>query len=101
MPDWYLDEHAHAGAEHLDPVDVSPAMTAALRVRVASDGLSNVTVVDAGFLSYRHDGPPVDVVFSRNALHQMPDLWKAIALDLLHSLLRPGASYATYTCIRA
>ena len=30
---------------------------------------------------YEHGGPPADFVFTRNALHQVPDFWKAIALD--------------------
>jgi SAM-dependent methyltransferase len=141
---WWLDEHAHAGEEHLDPlyvagydrkagfdpsedldalrlhgldpdsvvvdlgagtgtftvavaplcrqvvaVDVSPAMTAALRARVENLGLDNVTVVDGGFLSYEHVGELADMIFTRNALHQLPDFWKAIALERMASFLRP------------
>jgi SAM-dependent methyltransferase len=71
-------------------VDVSPAMVAALQERVARVGLANVAVVHAGFLSYEHDGEPADFVFTRNALHQLPDFWKAIALDRIAELLRPG-----------
>jgi SAM-dependent methyltransferase len=71
-------------------VDVSPAMVAALRQRVDALGLHNVTVVEAGFLSYAHRGPPVDAVFTRNALHHLPDFWKAIALRRVAELLRPG-----------
>jgi ubiquinone/menaquinone biosynthesis C-methylase UbiE len=70
-------------------VDVSPAMVAALRERVEDLGLDNVTVVEAGFLSYEHEGPPADVIFTRNALHQLPDFWKAIALQRMASILRP------------
>ncbi|MGH2476441.1 MAG: class I SAM-dependent methyltransferase [Candidatus Limnocylindrales bacterium] len=70
-------------------VDVSAAMTAALRTRVERLGLDNVTVVDAGFLSYVHEGGPADIVFTRNALHQIPDFWKGIALDRIASFLRP------------
>jgi FkbM family methyltransferase len=145
MHDWWIDELAHAGAEHLDPdyvagydrkagydpgddvaalarhglgdasivldlgagtgtftlavaprcgrviaVDVSPAMVEALRRRVAATGYDNVDVVHAGFLSYEHQGPLADLAFSRNALHQLPDFWKAIALDRIHSMVRPG-----------
>jgi ubiquinone/menaquinone biosynthesis C-methylase UbiE len=71
-------------------VDVSPAMQAALRERVARAGVLNVECVRAGFLSYEHTGPPADAVFTRNALHQLPDFWKALALDRIAGLLRPG-----------
>ena len=44
----------------------------------------------AGFLSYEHAGPAPDFVFTRNALHQLPDFWKGIALARIAALLRPG-----------
>jgi ubiquinone/menaquinone biosynthesis C-methylase UbiE len=143
--DWWLDERAHAGPEHLDPVyvagyehkagydpaedvaallargigsnatvvdlgagtgafsaaiaahvgrviavDISPAMISALTARVESANLTNVTVVAAGFLSYVHAGPPPDAVFTRNALHQLPDFWKGVALQRIASILCPG-----------
>jgi len=65
-------------------------MTAVLRAKRAALGLENLSVVDAGFLSYVHDGAPADFVFCRNALHQVPDFWKGIALGRIHDLLRPG-----------
>ena len=72
-------------------VDVSPAMVAEMRRRVAeSPHGDRVEVVTAGFLSYEHDGPPFDFVFSRNALHQLPDFWKVIALRRIAGMLRPG-----------
>jgi len=75
---------------HVVAVDVSPAMTAAIRGRVTELGLDNVSVVDGRLLSYEHHGQPADVIFTRNALHQLPDFWKAIALDRMASMLRPG-----------
>ena len=74
-------------------VDVSPAMLALLRERAARAGLANVECVQAGFLSYTHAGPPVDAVYTRNALHQLPDFWKALALDRIAKLLRPGGVF--------
>jgi ubiquinone/menaquinone biosynthesis C-methylase UbiE len=71
-------------------VDISPAMTAALRRRADQQGLSNLTVVDAGFLSYDHVGDQVDFVYTRNALHQLPDFWKVVALRNIARILRPG-----------
>jgi SAM-dependent methyltransferase len=69
-------------------VDVSPAMVAVLRARAA--GLGNVEVVEAGFLTYRHMGPPAHCVYTRNALHHLPDAWKAVALSRVAQILRPG-----------
>ena len=71
-------------------VDVSPAMVDVLRQRVTSEGLDNVEVVRAGFLTYEHTGPAPGFVFSRNALHQLPDFWKGIALARIASWLAPG-----------
>jgi ubiquinone/menaquinone biosynthesis C-methylase UbiE len=71
-------------------VDVSPAMLAVLRERAAAAGLANVECVQAGFLSYEQPGLHADAVFTRNALHQLPDMWKALALHRMALLLRPG-----------
>lgn len=71
-------------------VDVSPAMLAVVRDAVARRGLANVDVVQAGFLSYAHAGPPADVVYTRNALHQLPDFWKVQALARIAAMLRPA-----------
>lgn len=71
-------------------VDVSPLMLQQLRMNVAAAGLGNVETVEAGFLSYEHEGAPVDVAFSRYALHHIPDFWKALALVRLARCMRPG-----------
>jgi hypothetical protein len=46
--------------------------------------------VQAGFLSYAHDGEPVEAVYSRNALHHLPDLWNVIAIRRMAGLLVTG-----------
>jgi FkbM family methyltransferase len=71
-------------------VDVSPAMLGALRREVNQRGLRNVECVQAGFLSYEHQGELADFVYSRHALHQIPDFWKAIALRRIADILRAG-----------
>lgn len=71
-------------------VDVSGVMLEYVRDSAAEAGASNVECVRAGFLSYEHEGAPADAVFSRNALHQLPDFWKGIALQRMASTLRPG-----------
>ena len=145
QPDWYLDELAHAGSEHLDAayvatydrkagfdptdelarlrglglnesatlldlgagtgalalaaapfcrrvvaVDVSGAMLASLQATAVQQGIENVECVRSGFLTYQHSGDPADFVYSRHALHQLPDFWKAIALSRIAGMLRDG-----------
>jgi len=63
-------------------VDISPAMTAALRARVRAEGIANV------------------FVFTRNALHHIPDFWKAIALQRLAIGCFADPCTPAYTCIR-
>ncbi|WP_419994603.1 class I SAM-dependent methyltransferase [Streptomyces boninensis] len=70
--------------------DVSPAMNAYLRDRAKEAGADNLEVVQAGFLTYEHQGEAPDVVYTRNALHQLPDFFKALALTRIAQLLRPG-----------
>src|SRR5581483_6383422 len=60
-----------------------------LTEKVARSRTPNVEVVAGGFLSYR-PGAPVDAVYTRNALHHLPDFWKVVALDRIASMLRPG-----------
>ncbi|MEA2580012.1 MAG: hypothetical protein QOE83_904 [Actinomycetota bacterium] len=76
--------------ERVIAVDASPVMVAAARAKVAALGITNVHCVSAGFLSYEHTAGPVDFIYSRNALHHLPDFWKAIALSRMADLLRPG-----------
>jgi ubiquinone/menaquinone biosynthesis C-methylase UbiE len=70
-------------------VDISPAMVRMLTGRAAANGLANLRCVRAGFLSYEHEGPPADGVYTRHALHQLPDFWKTIALGRIARILRP------------
>jgi len=71
-------------------VDVSPAMLATLHAEAAARSLRNVEGVQGGFLTYAHQGDPADVVYSRHALHHLPDFWKALALARVAAILRPG-----------
>jgi SAM-dependent methyltransferase len=73
-------------------VDPSPAMLAVARRRAAAAGLANVELVEGGFLAYVHRGDPPQLVHSRNALHHLPDFWKALALVRLRDLLLPGGT---------
>ena len=72
-------------------VDVSAEMLDAVRSGAAVlDGPTRPQCVKAGFLTYEHSGDPADFVYSRNALHHLPDFWKAVALRRVAALLVPG-----------
>jgi len=77
-------------ARRVVAVDVSPVMLEHLGARVRREGLGNVECVRAGFLTYEHAGPAADVVYSRYALHHLPDFWKAVALTRVADSLAPG-----------
>ena len=62
-----IDELAYAGPEHLDAAFV------------------------AGFdRKQGYPDPAEDGVYTRHALHQLPDFWKALTLDRIARMLRPG-----------
>jgi len=74
-------------------VDVSPAMLARLRDKVSGAHTDNVEIVQAGFLTYEHRGEAADAVYSRLALHHLPDFWKAVAIARVAEMLRPGGVF--------
>jgi ubiquinone/menaquinone biosynthesis C-methylase UbiE len=73
-------------------VDVSPAMIDAIRSKAATAAAANVECVQAGFLSYEHEGDAPDFIYARNGLHHLPDFWKGIALSRMAALLAPGGT---------
>lgn len=74
-------------ARRVVAVDPSPAMLARAGERGGFD------CVEAGFLTYEHAGEAPDFVYSRNALHHLPDFWKAVALSRVARLLPSGGAF--------
>lgn len=84
---------------HVVAVDISPVMLGMLRAKVDASSFANVEIVQAGFLTYEHRGGPADFVYSRYALHHIPDFWKAIALKRIRSILRPGGVFRLWDVV--
>lgn len=80
---------AAAHSHRVIAVDVSSVMLAQLSVKITDAGITNIETVQRGFLSYEHSGELADFVYSRHALHHLPDFWKAIALTRIASFLKP------------
>lgn len=76
--------------QHVTAVDVSGAMLAHAESLATRAGVTNITFVQAGFLTFQPSRPPVDVVVSVRALHHLPDFWKAQALARVKGMLKPS-----------
>ncbi|NJD76820.1 MAG: methyltransferase domain-containing protein [Candidatus Methanoperedens sp.] len=74
-------------------IDVSPAMIAYAKQKAQAIGISNIAFFQAGFLSYEHNGYPLDTIVSNLALHHLPDFWKMIALKRIYQLLKNGGTF--------
>ena len=74
---------------HVYAVDVSKAMISVLDDKIKEQGLINVSTVQSGFLTYQHEGEPLDGIVANINLHHLPDFWKQIALCRFFDLLKP------------
>lgn len=77
-------------------VDVSGAMLSNLYEKAVRAGITNIDGINAGFLTYEHSGESADFVYSRNALHHLPDLWKAVAFHRIAAIMPKGGIF----CLR-
>ncbi len=84
---------AAAACARVVAVDISPVMREHLRAKRDRARLENLEIVDAGFLSYEHRGRAPDLVYSRYALHHVPDFWKALALARIARMLSPDGVF--------
>lgn len=71
-------------------VDVSEPMLAHLREQIEEHGIQNVDPVNKGMVRYEHRDEPASVVFTKNALHHLPDFWKGEALKTMGRSLEEG-----------
>lgn len=70
-------------------VDVSEAMIGQAKKKLDGD-VCNVRFVNAGFLTYEHEGEPADLIITKAAFHHLPDFWKQVALLRINGMLRTG-----------
>ncbi|NJD53992.1 MAG: class I SAM-dependent methyltransferase [Candidatus Methanoperedens sp.] len=74
-------------------VDVSPRMLEFAQKKADMNGIKNIELLNAGFLTYEHSGAPADAVVSQLALHHLPDFWKLIALKRVFGILKNGGKF--------
>lgn len=73
-------------------VDVSEEMLSIAKSKADSVGVNNIKFHHSGFLQFKVD-EKVDVVFSKWALHHLPDYWKQAALININKMLRIGGIF--------
>ncbi|MES2340873.1 MAG: class I SAM-dependent methyltransferase [Pseudomonadota bacterium] len=76
-------------ARSVRAIDVSGAMLRAAQARARDQGLSNIVFERGGFLTFPASGD-LDLIVTKNALHHLPDMWKAVALTRMRDALKPG-----------
>jgi len=74
-------------------VDISPVMLEVANKKAKSHDINNIKYYHAGFLTYEHQGEPVDVIVSQLALHHLPDFWKLVALKRINAMLKKGGKF--------
>jgi ubiquinone/menaquinone biosynthesis C-methylase UbiE len=70
-------------------VDVSDVMIEKAKKKL-NKNVHNLIFVNAGFLSYNHEGEPADLVVTKAAFHHLPDFWKQIALLRMNRMVKMG-----------
>lgn len=71
-------------------LDVSRTMLDFAQEKARMRKRSNVEFIRGGFLTYNHQGEPVDAVITQLALHHLPDFWKLVALKRISQMLKDG-----------
>ncbi|MEC4815725.1 MAG: methyltransferase domain-containing protein, partial [Scytonema sp. PMC 1069.18] len=78
---------ALAGAK-VYAVDVSRVMLTYAQQKAQKMNAENIEFHQSGFLSYQHQGEPVDFIVTKSALHHLPDFWKMVAFLRMASMLK-------------
>lgn len=85
---------AAAKAGHrVTALDVSPAMLQYAEAQARAQGLADMRFSHAGFLTLDEPAARFDAVVSVAALHHLPDLWKAVALQNVRRVLKPDGLF--------
>lgn len=71
-------------------LDASQAMLDVAREKMEPLALTNVELIQAGFLTFDFPENAYDAVVSSLALHHLPDVWKGEALANIFRTLKPG-----------
>ncbi len=80
--------HAAKYLKKIYAVDVSGEMLKIAKAKAKADGIENIEFCNSGFLRFQPN-EKADIVFSKWALHHLPDYWKQAALLSINKMLKP------------
>lgn len=79
--------------QHVYAVDISQAMLEYAQKQAVAAGITNISFLQAGFLTYQHQHEPVDFIVTKFAFHHLPDFWKCISLQKINQQLKMGGYF--------
>jgi putative AdoMet-dependent methyltransferase len=91
--------HAAMHYRKVYAADVSEQMLKLARDKAEQAGSHNIEFRHGGFLTYLHEGEPLDAAASTVALHHLPDFWKLVGLRRLASMLKPGGRFLLFDVV--
>ena len=71
-------------------VDVSDVMINQAKKKLQGSANGYIEFIQAGFLSYKHNAEPVDLLTTKAAFHHLPDFWKQVALLNMNKMIKKG-----------
>jgi len=74
-------------------VDISAKMLEYVQQKATEKGHPLAATQHAGFLTMDFPAATFDAVVSSFALHHLPDVWKQVALERVHSVLAPAGQF--------
>lgn len=72
-------------------IDISKAMLDYAQQK--NHTIKNIEYINSGFLGLNSHDLNVDAVYTKMALHHLPDFWKQVALHNVSSITKPGGKF--------
>ncbi|SMC41798.1 Ubiquinone/menaquinone biosynthesis C-methylase UbiE [Sporomusa malonica] len=82
-----------AHCKHVLAFDISAVMIECAKQKAIKRQCNNITFAQAGFLTFMQPLHSIDRIISQFALHHLPDFWKFVGLQQIHSALKPGGIF--------
>jgi ubiquinone/menaquinone biosynthesis C-methylase UbiE len=83
-----ITHHIAQKVKKIYAIDISRSMLDYARQKY--NAIHNIEYIHSGFLGLNAHSLNVDAVYTKMALHHLPDFWKQVALNNISSITKPG-----------